>query len=99
MRKWRGFDEPGQCRDACESSDVEKDLVAAQRAFSSTVQRNLDGTLGNKAAASHHELATTGGEPVQVRLDQAYHHHPLASLNFLHRHTPCDTGPECLARR
>src|ERR1700733_5103321 len=98
MREWGGFGEPWQRREACEGSDIEEDLVAAQRACSSTVERNLDGPLGNKAASSHHDFATAGGELIQMRLDQAFHHRPLASLNFSHRHIPCDAGSERLAR-
>src|ERR1700676_1219864 len=98
MRKWTGFGEPGQRWEACEGADVEEDLVAAQRAGSSTVERDLDGPLGNKAAPSHHEFATAGGELVQMRLDQTFHHRPLAGLNFPHRHIPCDAGSERLAR-
>src|SRR5882757_7355700 len=98
MREWSGLGEPGQRRDACEGADVDKDLVAAQRACSSPVERDLDGPLRNKAAPSHHEFATAGGELVQMRLDQAFHHRPLAGLNFPHRHTPCDAGSERLAR-
>src|ERR1700722_19605955 len=97
MGEWSGFGEPGQRGKACEGSDVEEDLVAAQRAYSSTVELNLDGPLGNKAAASHHEFATAGGELIQMRLDQAFHHRPLAGLNFPHRHTACDAGSERLA--
>jgi len=33
-----------------------------------------------------------------MRLDQAFHHRPLAGLNFPHRHIPCDAGSERLAR-
>src|SRR5882724_3769249 len=98
MGEWSGFREPGQRREACEGSDVEEDLVAAQRACSSTVERDLEGPLGNKAAPSHHEFAPAGGEPIQMRLDQAFHHCPLAGLNFPHRHTACDAGSERLAR-
>src|ERR1700722_2927257 len=98
MREWSGFGEPGQRREAGEGSDVEEDLVAAQRACSSTVERDLEGPLGSKAAPSHHELATAGGELVQMRLDQAFHHRPLAGLNFPHRHIPCDASSERLAR-
>src|ERR1700686_1209720 len=98
MRQWSGFDDPGQRGEACESSDVEEDLIAAQRACSSTVERDLDGPFGNKAAPSHHEFAATGGEFIQMQLDQAFHHCPLAGLNFRHRHTPCDAGSERLAR-
>src|SRR3981081_2903607 len=98
MREWSSFGEPGQYRQACESSDVQEDLIAAQRACSSTVERALDGPLGNKAAPSHHEFATAGGELIQMRLDQAFHHRPLAGLNFPHQHIPCDAGSERLAR-
>src|ERR1700722_5334460 len=98
MGEWSGFGEPEERREACEGSDIEEDLVAAQRACSSTVERNLDGPLGNKAAPSHHEFATAGDELIQMRLDQTLHHRPLASLNFLHRHIPCDAGSERLAR-
>jgi len=35
MREWSGFGDPGQRREACEGSDVEEDLVAAQRTCSS----------------------------------------------------------------
>src|SRR6266404_4470209 len=97
MREWSGFDEPGQRGEACEGSDVEEDPVAAQRACSSTVERDLDGPFGNKAAPSHHEFAAAGGEFIQMRLDQAFHHGPLAGLNFPHRHTPGDTRSERLA--
>src|SRR5712671_5666552 len=58
MREWSGFGEPEQRREACEGADVEEDLVAAQRARSSSVERDLDGPLGNKAAPSHHKFAT-----------------------------------------
>src|SRR3984893_896878 len=98
MREWSGFGEPGQRRNACEGSDVEEDLVAAQRSCSSTVERDLDSPLGNEAAPSHHEFATAGGEPVQMRLDQAFDHRPLARLNLPHRHLTCDAGSERLAR-
>src|ERR1700688_3745545 len=98
MREWSGFGEPGQRGEACEGADVEEDLVAAQRACSSTVERDLEGPLGNKAAPSHHEFAAAGGELVQMRLDQAFHHRPLAGLNFPHRHILCDAGSERLAR-
>src|ERR1700676_2990415 len=98
MREWSGLGEPWQRREAGEGADVEKDLVAAQRACSSTVERDLDGPLGNKAAPSHHEFATAGGELVQMRLDQTFHHRPLAGLNFPHRHIPRDAGSERLAR-
>src|ERR1700687_3730435 len=98
MREWSGFGKPGQRREACEGSDVEEELVAAQRACSSTVERDLDGPLGNKAASSHHEFATAAGELIQMRLDQPLHHRPLAGLNFPDRHTPCDAGSERLAR-
>src|ERR1700693_117892 len=98
MRQWSGFDDPGQRGEACESSDVEEDLIAAQRACSSTVERDLDGPFGNKAAPSHHEFAAAAGEFIQMQLDQAFHHCPLAGLNFRHRHTPCDAGSERLAR-
>src|SRR5271166_2917521 len=98
MRERGGFDKPGQRREACESSDVEEDPVAAQRAYSSAVERNLDRVLGNKATPSHHEFATSGGELIQMRLHQAFHHHPLTRLNFPHRHTPGDAGSERFAR-
>src|ERR1700733_4600863 len=98
MREWSGFGEPGQRREACEGSDVEEDLLAAQRAGSSTVERDLEGPLGNKAAPSHHEFATAGGELIQMRLDQAFHHRPLAGLNLPHRHAPGDAGSKRLAR-
>src|ERR1700692_3845417 len=98
MREWSGFGEPGQRGEAWEGSDCGEDLVAAQRPCSSTVERHLDGPLGNKAAPSHHEFATAGGELVQMRLDQTFHHRPLAGLNFPHRHIPCDAGSERLAR-
>src|SRR5258708_33439634 len=98
MREWSSFGEPGQRGETCESADVEKDPVAAQRARSSAIERDLDGPLGNKAASSHHEFAAAGGEPIQVHLDQAFHHRPLANLNFAHRHAPCDAGSERLAR-
>src|ERR1700694_4796985 len=98
MREWSGFGEAEQRREACEGSDVEKDLVAAQRACSSTVERDLDGPLGNKAAPSHHEFATAGGELIQMRLDQAFHHRPLARLNLPHRQPTCDADSERLAR-
>src|ERR1700722_19816499 len=98
MREWNGFGEPGQRREACEGSDVEEDLLAAQRAGSSTVERDLEGPLGSKAAPSHHEFATAGGELIQMRFDQAFHHRPLAGLNFPHRHIPRDAGSERLAR-
>jgi len=58
------FGESGQRGEAREGSDVEKDLVALQRACSSTVERDLDGPLGYEAAPSHHEFAIAGGEPV-----------------------------------
>src|SRR6202035_3283900 len=98
MREWSGFGEPEQRWEACEGSDVEEDLVAAQRACSSAIECDLDGPLGNKEAPSHHEFATAGGELVQMRLDQAFHHRPLAGLNFPHQHVPCDAGSERLAR-
>jgi hypothetical protein len=98
MREWSGFGEPEQRREACEGSDVEEDLLAAQLACSSTVERDLDGPLGNKGAPSHHELATAGRELIQMRIDQAFHHRPLACLNFPHRHILCDAGSEHLAR-
>src|SRR5258708_981670 len=98
MREWSGFGEPEQRREACEGADVEEDLVAAQRARSSSVERDLDGPLGNKAAPSHHKFATAGSELIQMRLDQAFHHRPLAGLNFPHRHIPCDASSEHLAR-
>src|SRR5271156_2754618 len=98
MREWRGFGEPEQRRKDCEGSEVEEDLLAAQRACSSTVERDLNGPLGNKAAPSHHEFATAGGELIQMRLDQSFHHRPFAGLNFPHRHTPCDAGSERFAR-
>src|ERR1700722_12166910 len=98
MGEWSGFGEPEERREACEGSDVDEDLVAAQRACSSTVELDLDGPLGNKAAPSHHEFATAGGEPIQMRLDQVFHHRPLADLNFPHRHTACDAGSERPAR-
>src|SRR5260370_41164078 len=98
MREWSGFGEPGQRREACEGSDVEEDPVAAQRACSSSVERDLDGPLGNKAAPSHHEFATAGGELIQSRLDQAFHPHPLAGWNLPHQHRACDAGSERLAR-
>src|ERR1700676_2624542 len=98
MREWSGFGEPEQRREACEGSDVEEDLVAAQRACSSTVERDLDGPFANKAAPSHHEFAAAGGEFIQMQLDQAFHHRPLAGLNFPHRYIPCDAGSERLAR-
>src|ERR1700730_17184910 len=98
MREWSGFGEPGQRREACEGSAGEEDLAAAQRAGSSTVEHDLEGPLGNKAAPPHHEFATAGGELIQMRLDQSFHHRPLAGLNFPHRHTACDAGSERLAR-
>src|SRR5258708_8509411 len=98
MREWSGFGEPEQRREACEGADVEEDLVAAQRARSSSVERDLDGPLGNKAAPSHHKFATAGSELIKMRLDQAFHHRPLAGLNFPHRHIACDAGSERLAR-
>src|SRR5580692_5906931 len=96
MREWSGFGEPGQRGEAGEGADVEKDLVAAKRACSSIVERDLDGPLGNKAAPSHHEFATAGGELVQMRLDQTFHHRPLAGLNLPHRHAPGDAGSKHL---
>src|ERR1700721_740717 len=98
MREWIRVGEPGQRRQGCEGSDVEKYLVAAQCACFSSVERNLDGPLGNKPTPSHHKFATAGGELIQMRLDQAFHHRPLAHLNFPHRYIPCDAGSERLAR-
>src|ERR1700721_2598588 len=89
MRERNGIGEPGQRGEACESSDVEKDLVAMQRACSSTVERDFDGPLGYEAAPSHHKFAIGGGKPVQMRLDQAFDHRPLARLNLPHRHPAC----------
>ena len=86
MGEWSGFGEPGQPREGCEGSEVEKDLVAAQRSCSSTIERDLDGPLGNEVAPSHHEFAAAGGEPIQMQLDQALDHRPLACLDLPHRH-------------
>src|ERR1700682_3827655 len=98
MREWSGFGEPGQRGEARKGADVEKDLVAVQRAGSSTIERDLDGPLGYEAAPSHHEFATAGGELIQMRLDQAFHHRPLARLNLPHRQPTCDADSERLAR-
>ena len=87
-----------QCGKAREGSDVEKDLVAVQRACSSTVERDLEGPLGDEAASSHHEFAIAGGEPVQMRLDQAFDHRPFARLDLPHRHPACGTASDRLAR-
>src|SRR5271170_3489182 len=98
MGEWSGFGEPEQRRQACKGSDVEEDLVAAQRACSSSVERDLEGPLGNEDTPSHHEFATAGGELTQMHLHQAFHHCPLAGLNFPHRHIPYDPRSERLAR-
>src|SRR5258708_32432353 len=98
MSEWSGFGEPEQRREACEGADVEEDLVAAQRERSCSVEPVLAGPLGTKADPSHHKFATAGSELIQMRLDQAFHHRPLAGLNFPHRHIPCDASSEHLAR-
>src|ERR1700722_19783285 len=97
MREWSGFGEPGQRGEACEGSDVEEDLVAVQRACSSTIERDFDGPLAYEAAPSHQEFAFAGGKPGQMRLDQAFYHRPLARLNLPHRYLTGDAGSERLA--
>jgi len=92
MREGSGFCESGQRREACEGADVEEDLVAAQRACSSTVERDLRGRSAINSRPSR--VRTRRRRTIQMRLDQTFHHRPLAGLNFPHRHTACDAGPE-----
>src|ERR1700677_463617 len=88
MREWSGLGEPGYVGNRCPGPGVDEDLVAMQNAFSSTVERDLQGFVANEAAFPHYDLRLAPGKVFHVHQVKTIYHLPLARPYARHGNSP-----------
>ncbi len=74
----------GTVRNRRVRSDVDDDLVAAQRACSAVVQLHFDRFQRNETPAAHDQLRTARRVRLQMKRDLAFDHAALALAHFRH---------------